>query len=68
MEFIENSGELNDLKNYPQLQERCKTIGYDVSKAVFRGYYAAPKLQETHDSAIAARTRIKIEVSSTLFY
>ena len=65
MEFMEKSGELNDLKNYPQLKERCKAIGYEVSKVVFRGYYAAPKLQETHDSAIAARTRIKIEVSAT---
>ena len=62
MEFIENSGELNNLKNYPQLKERCKTIGYEVFKVVFRGYHAAPKLQETHDKAMAARTQIKIEV------
>ncbi len=66
MEFIEKSGGLNDLSNYPQLRERCKTIGYDVSKVVFRGYYASPKLQEMHDSAISARTKIKLEVNVSL--
>ena len=44
-EFIENSGHLNDLHNYPQLQERSKRIGYEISKVVFRGYHASDKLQ-----------------------
>ena len=65
MEFIEKSGELNELTNYRQLTERCKVIGAEVSKVVFRGYYASPKLQHMHDNAIQARTRLKMEVGST---
>lgn len=68
MEFIEQAGELNEFKNYPQLLERCKHIGYEVSKVVFRGYHAAPKLQNMHDDAIAMRTKLKLEVTSSEIY
>ena len=44
-EFIENSGKLNSLENYSQLQERAKAIGYEISKVVFRGYHATSRLQ-----------------------
>ena len=64
MEFIEKSGELNDMRNYPQLEKKSNSIGYHVSKVVFRGYYASPALQTTHDHAIQARTRLKIAVST----
>ncbi|CAH1780731.1 unnamed protein product [Owenia fusiformis] len=60
MEFIELSGELNNLTNYPQLKARSKAIGYEISKVVFRGYYASEKLQKLHDNAIAARTKLKM--------
>ncbi len=66
MEFIEKSGELNDLRNYPQLTERCKMIGYEISKVVFRGYFASPVLQSMHDNAIKARTRMMIDVSACM--
>ena len=66
MEFIENSGKLNELEHYPQLKERCKLIGYEVSKVVFRGYYAAPKLQAMHDNAIMARSKLKLQASTFL--
>lgn len=61
-EFIEKSNQLNDLENYPQLLERCKLIGYSVSKVVFRGYQASKALQEMHDNAIKIRTKLKMEV------
>ena len=67
MEFMERSGELNEIKNYPQLTERCKMIGYEVSKVVFRGYYASPKLQALHDNAITRRTNLKLRVSVKVF-
>ena len=44
-EFIDCSSKLNDIKNYPQLMDRSSTIGYEVTKVVFRGYHAGAKLQ-----------------------
>ena len=63
IEFIEHSVELNDLASFPQLTERSKSIGYSVSKVVFRGYLAHDKLQKLHDGAIEVRTKLKIAVS-----
>ncbi len=62
MGFIEQSSQLNDLHEYPQLLERCKAIGFVVSKVVFRGYFAHDKLQKLHDTAIDKRSRLKLEV------
>ncbi|XP_059178290.1 uncharacterized protein LOC131957472 [Physella acuta] len=63
-EFIETASELNDLTNYPLLMERCKTIGYSVSKVVFRGYYAHDKLQMMHDVMIKRRTELRLKFES----
>ena len=63
IEFIEHSVELNNLSSFPQLTERSKSIGYNVSKVVFRGYFAHDKLQKLHDGAIELRTKLKIAVS-----
>ncbi|XP_061180449.1 uncharacterized protein LOC133189023 [Saccostrea echinata] len=60
IEFMENSSELNDLANYPQLRERSKKIGYEISKMVYRGYHAHPELQRIHDTATQTRTRLKL--------
>ena len=65
-EFIERSCELNDLTNYALLMDCCKMIGYEVSKVVFRGYYASEQLQYMHDCAIEARVKLKLEVSECL--
>lgn len=62
IEFMERSSELNDLANYPQLMERSKKIGYEISKMVYRGYHAHPELQLIHDSSIQTRTRLKLAV------
>lgn len=64
IEFIEHSVELNDLASFPQLTERSKSIGYGVSKVVFRGYLAHDKLQKLHDGAIEVRTKLKIAYES----
>ncbi|XP_064638809.1 uncharacterized protein LOC135494610 [Lineus longissimus] len=61
LEFIEKSSKLNELDNYPQLTSCAKRIGYEVSKVVFRGYFASEKLQKMHDSAIEKRTQLKIQ-------
>lgn len=64
VEFIENSAALNDLQSFPQLTERAKAVGYNISKVVFRGYYAHEKLQKLHDNAIELRTKLKITYES----
>lgn len=64
IEFIEHSSELNNLSSFPQLTGRAKSIGYNISKVVFRGYFAHDKLQKLHDGAIEVRTRLKIAYES----
>ncbi|ESO98885.1 hypothetical protein LOTGIDRAFT_231232 [Lottia gigantea] len=59
--FINTSDLLNELKTYPQLLERCKAIGYSVTKVVFRGYFTHDKLQKMHDWAIGKRTDLKLK-------
>lgn len=59
-QFIETASELNDLKCFPQLTDRCETIGYSVSKVAFRGYYAHDKLQQMHDVMIKKRTELQM--------
>lgn len=60
IEFMENSSALNDLANYPQLMDRSKQIGYDISKVVYRGFHTHDKLQMLHDNAVKTRTNLKI--------
>ena len=62
IEFIEHSVELNNMESFSQLTERAKGIGYNISKVVFRGYFAHDKLQKLHDGAIEIRTKLKIAV------
>ncbi|XP_005099279.1 uncharacterized protein LOC101862874 [Aplysia californica] len=60
-EFIETASELNDLKNFPQLTERCAVIGYVVTKVAFRGYFAHDKLQKMHDMMSKKRTELQMK-------
>ena len=62
-DFVESSAKLNDLSNYPHLAKMCKGSGIRVTKVVFRGYFAAPKLQASHDEAIARRTTLQQQVN-----
>ena len=40
----------------------CKSSGIRVTKVVFRGYFAAPKIQASHDEAIDKRTNLQLKV------
>ncbi len=64
IEFIETCNFLNDINNYKKLTERAVMIGYEVTKVVFRGYYASPKLQTMHDHSLEMRTKLKLEHES----
>merc|ERR1711935_574469 len=44
-----------------QLTSRAKGIGFEVTKVVFRGYGAPPRLQKMHDDAIERRTKLALE-------
>lgn len=53
---------LNDLKNYSKLVNRSEKIGYEITKVVFRGYFASPKLQTLHDTSVKTRTDLRLNV------
>jgi len=59
--FLEKTALLSSLETYPQLVNRAKKIGYDISKVVFRGYHATDKLQSMHDEAIQTRTSLRLQ-------
>jgi len=60
-DFKAASDQLNDLGVYQQLTSRAKGIGFEVTKVVFRGYGAPPRLQKMHDDAIERRTKLTLE-------
>lgn len=59
--FKEKTDSLNQLATYPQLERRADSIGYRITKVVYRGYEAGDTLQEMHNRAIEARTRLRLE-------
>jgi hypothetical protein len=63
-EFKENTHRLNSLETYKQLVLRAERIGYRINKVVYRGYTSSPRLQEMHNNAIEARTKLKLEAET----
>jgi hypothetical protein len=63
-QFKEKTERLNVLETYPQLLKRADTIGYRITKVVYRGYQASPTLQTMHDDAIEARTKLRLEAET----
>jgi hypothetical protein len=59
--FKRNTGLLNELDTYRQLTGRATQCGYRINKVVYRGYGAAEALQQMHDQAIQARTRLQLD-------
>jgi len=51
------------LNIYSKLVTRANKIGFDISKVVFRGYFASPKLQLMHDKSMQTRTQLQLEVN-----
>lgn len=62
--FKSTTDALNRLDTYPQLTQRAEKIGYQITKVVYRGYYASDKLQAMHDGAIECRTRLHLEAET----
>ena len=59
--FKQNTDKLNELETYRQLTGRAAQCGYRINKVVYRGYGAPERLQQMHDQAIEARTRLQLE-------
>ena len=66
LNFIETCHTLNDLSNFSKLTERALQIGFEITKVVFRGYFASEKLQQMHDTSIQTRTQLKLQYESEL--
>merc|ERR1712233_9714 len=63
-EFVDSTSKMNDLETFKQLTSRAETIGYKVSKVVFRGFHSSEALQNMHDKAIHERTRLRLEADT----
>src|SRR5262249_15140282 len=48
-------------ETYRQLTSRAAQCGYRINKVVYRGYGAPDRLQQMHDQAIEARTKLQLE-------
>jgi hypothetical protein len=59
--FKRNTDKLNELETYRQLIVRASQCGYRINKVVYRGYGAPDRLQQMHDQAIEARTKLQLE-------
>ncbi len=59
--FKRNTDKLNELETYRQLLVRATQCGYRINKVVYRGYGAPDRLQQMHDQAIEARTKLQLE-------
>jgi hypothetical protein len=59
--FKQNVTALNELETYRQLAARAQQCGYRINKVVFRGYGAPAALQQMHDQAIQARTKLQLD-------
>jgi len=63
-EFVNRTGELNELEKYKTLTTRSERIGYTVNKVVFRGFNSSSALQNMHDKAIQERTALRLNADT----
>merc|ERR1719409_2276285 len=59
--FHQNSAALSELATFPILASRMKQTGFRLHKVVYRGYTTCNQLQEMHNSAIAKRTKLRLD-------
>jgi len=60
-ELKRDTERLSELPSYENLTARAASIGYRVSKVVYRGYEAGTRLQQMHDEAIESRTALQLD-------
>ncbi len=59
--FKRSTERLNEMETYRQLTGRAAQCGYRINKVVYRGYGTADALQQMHDHAIEARTKLQLD-------
>ncbi len=59
--FKGQTDKLNEVATYRQLLGRASQAGYRITNVVYRGYGAADSLQQMHNQAIEARTKLQLE-------
>lgn len=59
--FKSQTDKLNEVATYRQLLGRAGQAGYRITNVVYRGYGAADSLQQMHNQAIEARTKLQLE-------
>jgi len=62
--FLQKIDALNNMEAYPQLVQRAHSIGFEITKVVYRGYTASKRLQGMHDDALQARTQLRLEAET----
>jgi len=62
--FLEKTDSLNNMEAYPQLVQRARSIGFEITSVVYRGYTASSRLQGMHDDALQARTQLRLEAET----
>jgi len=63
-QFLQETIELSRVDNFPILSARMEQTGVRLLKVVYRGYSAAPALQQMHDEAISRRTKLRLEADA----
>lgn len=59
--FLEVSAvSLNDSTTFPLLNQRAGSIGFTISKVVYRGYAASRDIQEMHESTVKTSAQLKL--------
>ena len=56
--------QLNNIETYVQLRQRADAIGYKIDSIIYNGYTSSEKLQSMQDSAIEARTRMRLNAET----
>mmetsp|Transcript_11605 Transcript_11605/g.23634 ORF Transcript_11605/g.23634 Transcript_11605/m.23634 type:complete len:460 (-) Transcript_11605:207-1586(-) len=59
--FLLNPSSLSETATFPLLASRMEQAGFLLHKVVYRGYTTCEELQAMHNTAVAERTRLRLE-------
>ena len=62
--LLADSDGLSKNESYQLLMNRMESIGYKLSKVVYRGYTTSNQLQLMHESAISSRTKLRLDADT----
>ena len=59
--FLQRTSSLSETSAFPLLASTMATAGFELHKVVYRGYTTCEQLQVMHNTAVAERTRLRLE-------